>query len=53
MSTKNKIIKCKAAIAWEANKPLSIEEIEVSPPQKGEVRIKVITKFGNISSIIF
>uniref|UniRef100_A0A915MSI8 Alcohol dehydrogenase n=1 Tax=Meloidogyne javanica TaxID=6303 RepID=A0A915MSI8_MELJA len=41
MSTKNKIIKCKAAIAWEANKPLSIEEIEVSPPQKGEVRIKI------------
>lgn len=35
-------IKCLAAIAWEADKPLSIEEVEVAPPQKGEVRIKVL-----------
>ncbi|KAI8919029.1 hypothetical protein PhCBS80983_g01857 [Powellomyces hirtus] len=41
MSTEGKPIKCKAAIAWEAGKPLSIEEIEVAPPRKGEVRIKV------------
>ncbi|KAF7635234.1 hypothetical protein Mgra_00005349 [Meloidogyne graminicola] len=41
MSTKGKIIKCRAAIAWEPKKPLSIEEIEVSPPKEGEVRIKI------------
>lgn len=36
-----KVIKCKAAVAWEANKPLSIEEIEVAPPKAGEVRIRI------------
>ncbi len=35
-------ITCKAAVAWEAGKPLSIEEIEVAPPKAGEVRIKVL-----------
>ncbi|WP_018983755.1 S-(hydroxymethyl)glutathione dehydrogenase/class III alcohol dehydrogenase [Salinimonas chungwhensis] len=35
-------IKCNAAVAWEAGKPLSIEEIEVAPPKAGEVRIKVL-----------
>ncbi|WP_444924166.1 S-(hydroxymethyl)glutathione dehydrogenase/class III alcohol dehydrogenase [Microbulbifer sp. DLAB2-AF] len=34
-------IRCKAAVAWKAGEPLSIEEVEVMPPQKGEVRIKV------------
>ena len=28
--------------AWEAKKPLSIEEITVAPPKAGEVRVKVI-----------
>uniref|UniRef100_A0A2K5XCM5 Alcohol dehydrogenase-like N-terminal domain-containing protein n=1 Tax=Mandrillus leucophaeus TaxID=9568 RepID=A0A2K5XCM5_MANLE len=32
---------CKAAVAWEAGKPLSIEEIEVAPPKAHEVRIKI------------
>ncbi|ROK15848.1 Alcohol dehydrogenase 1, partial [Anabarilius grahami] len=36
-----KVIKCRAAIAWEPNAPLVIEEIEVAPPQEGEIRIKV------------
>ncbi|KAB0396788.1 hypothetical protein E2I00_000147 [Balaenoptera physalus] len=36
------VIKCKAAVAWEARKPLSIEEIEVAPPKAHEVRIKII-----------
>ena len=31
-------IKCKAAIAWGPGQPLSIEEVEVMPPQAGEVR---------------
>ncbi|KAI9637777.1 GSNO reductase [Dioszegia hungarica] len=42
MSTEGKTITCKAAIAWEAGKPLSIEEVEVAPPKEGEVRIKVL-----------
>jgi S-(hydroxymethyl)glutathione dehydrogenase/alcohol dehydrogenase len=37
-----KVITCKAAIAWEAAKPLVIETIEVAPPKEGEVRIKVL-----------
>lgn len=42
MSTTGKIIKCTAAVAWEAGKPLSIEEIEVDPPKVGEVRVKIV-----------
>lgn len=30
------------AVAWEAGKPLSLEEVEVAPPKAHEVRIKVI-----------
>lgn len=36
------VIKCRAAVAWEPKKPLSIEEIEVQPPQRGEVRVKIL-----------
>lgn len=36
------MIKCKAAVAWAAGEPLSIEEIEVMPPQKGEVLVKLV-----------
>jgi S-(hydroxymethyl)glutathione dehydrogenase/alcohol dehydrogenase len=35
-------IKSKAAVAWGAGQPLKIEEIDVMPPQKGEVRVKII-----------
>uniref|UniRef100_A0A2I4BN79 Alcohol dehydrogenase 1 n=1 Tax=Austrofundulus limnaeus TaxID=52670 RepID=A0A2I4BN79_AUSLI len=42
MSTAGKVIKCKAAVAWEPNKPLVIEEIEVAPPEANEVRIKIV-----------
>ncbi|MFM5399710.1 S-(hydroxymethyl)glutathione dehydrogenase/class III alcohol dehydrogenase [Aeromonas veronii] len=35
-------IKCKAAIAWCPGQPLSIEEIEVMPPQAGEVRVRIV-----------
>jgi hypothetical protein len=31
-----------AAVAWEAGKPLSMEEVEVAPPQVMEVRIKIL-----------
>ncbi|KAG8633263.1 hypothetical protein MANES_18G086900v8 [Manihot esculenta] len=41
-STCNPIIHCKAAVSWEAGKPLVIEEVEVAPPQAMEVRIKIL-----------
>ena len=37
----SQVIKCRAAVAWKPNAPLVIEEIEVAPPQKHEIRIKV------------
>ncbi|KAK6114994.1 hypothetical protein DH2020_007263 [Rehmannia glutinosa] len=40
--TAGQVIKCKAAVAWEAGKPLVIEEVEVAPPQKMEVRLKIL-----------
>ncbi|KVI04866.1 Alcohol dehydrogenase, C-terminal [Cynara cardunculus var. scolymus] len=43
MSTNvGQVIRCKAAVAWEAGKPLVIEEVEVAPPEKMEVRIKIL-----------
>ncbi len=32
----------RAAVAWEAGKPLSIETVEVDPPKKGEVLLRVV-----------
>jgi len=37
-----KVITCKAAVAWAAKKPLSIEEIQVEPPKAGEVRVQIL-----------
>ncbi|XP_068246363.1 alcohol dehydrogenase class-3-like [Palaemon carinicauda] len=42
-STKGKVIKCKAAVAWEQSQPIAIEEIEVAPPTGKEVRIKIVS----------
>ncbi|KAG8593118.1 hypothetical protein GDO81_000729 [Engystomops pustulosus] len=55
MSTAGKVIKCKAAIAWEPCKPLSVEEIEVAPPKAHEVRIKIISSgiCGSDNSALF
>ena len=35
------VITCKAAVAWEAGKPLTIEDVQVAPPKAGEVRVKL------------
>ncbi|MEW5250018.1 S-(hydroxymethyl)glutathione dehydrogenase/class III alcohol dehydrogenase [Microbulbifer discodermiae] len=35
-------IRCRAAVAWKAGAPLSIEEVEVAPPKAGEVRVKLV-----------
>lgn len=42
MTTGMSTITCRAAVAWEPKKPLSIEEIEVAPPKAGEVRVKIL-----------
>ncbi|XP_059647232.1 alcohol dehydrogenase-like 6 isoform X1 [Cornus florida] len=36
------VVTCKAAVAWGAGEPLVMEEVEVSPPQPMEIRIKVV-----------
>ncbi|EYU22310.1 hypothetical protein ABFS82_09G001400 [Erythranthe guttata] len=36
------VIRCKAAVAWAAGEALVIEEVELSPPQPMEIRIKVV-----------
>jgi len=41
MSTEGKTIQCQAAVCWEAKTPYVIEDVEVAPPKKGEVRIKI------------
>jgi S-(hydroxymethyl)glutathione dehydrogenase/alcohol dehydrogenase len=38
----DKFIKSRAAIAWGPNQPLSVEEVDVMLPRKGEVLVKVI-----------
>lgn len=35
-------MKARAAVAWEANKPLSIEEIDVQGPKEGEVLVRMV-----------
>jgi S-(hydroxymethyl)glutathione dehydrogenase/alcohol dehydrogenase len=35
-------MKSRAAVAWEAGKPLSIEEVDVEGPKAGEVLIRVV-----------
>lgn len=42
MPTAGQVITCRAAVAWESGKPLSMEEVEVAPPKANEVRIKIV-----------
>ncbi|WP_163135184.1 S-(hydroxymethyl)glutathione dehydrogenase/class III alcohol dehydrogenase [Agarivorans sp. Alg241-V36] len=41
MDTSN-FIKSRAAIAWAPNQPLSVETVDVMPPKKGEVLVKIV-----------
>ena len=34
-------MKTRAAVAWEAGKPLELEEVEIQGPQKGEVLVQI------------
>lgn len=36
------VITCKAAVAWGPGEPMVIEEVELSPPQPMEIRVKVV-----------
>ena len=40
-ATNGQTITCKAAVAWEAKKPLDVTDIQIAPPKAGEVRVKV------------
>ena len=42
-ATEGKTVTCKAAVAWEPNQPLDVTDVEVAPPQAGEVRVKIIS----------
>lgn len=42
MSTAGQVITCKAAICWGAGETLVVEDVEVAPPKKGEVRVKIL-----------
>lgn len=35
-------MKTRAAVAWEAGKPLSIEEVDLEMPRKGEVLVRIV-----------
>ena len=35
-------MKSRAAVAWEAGKPLEIEEVEVAAPRAGEVMVRIV-----------
>ena len=39
-------MKSRAAVAFKAGEPLQIVEIDVSPPQKGEVLVKITHTAG-------
>ena len=36
-------MKTRAAIAWEPNRPLEIEEIDLDGPKDGEVLVRIVT----------
>lgn len=48
--TEGKVITCKAAVCWGVGEPLKIEEVQVAPPQKDEIRAKVVAS-GLVSVI--
>jgi S-(hydroxymethyl)glutathione dehydrogenase/alcohol dehydrogenase len=37
-----KIIKTRAAVAWAPDQPLSIEQVDLIPPQRGEVLVRIV-----------
>ena len=41
-STTGKTISCRAAVCWQPNQQLTIETVQVEPPKRNEVRIKIV-----------
>ncbi|TQD88767.1 hypothetical protein C1H46_025656 [Malus baccata] len=41
-STAGRVITCKAAVVWVPGEPFVMEQVQVDPPQKLEVRIKIL-----------
>ncbi|GDX60420.1 S-(hydroxymethyl)glutathione dehydrogenase [Nitrosomonadaceae bacterium] len=37
-----KMIKTRAAVAWAPDQPLSIEQVDLIPPQRGEVLVRIV-----------
>ena len=35
-------MKTRAAVAWQAGQPLSIEEVDLAPPRAGEVLVRIV-----------
>ncbi len=42
MRNDTKMIKTRAAVAWSPGQPLSVEEVDLMPPQKGEVLVRIV-----------
>ena len=42
MRDNTKMIKTRAAVAWGPGQPLSVEEVDLMPPQKGEVLVQIV-----------
>ncbi|KAM1458382.1 hypothetical protein ACFX13_036293 [Malus domestica] len=46
MATQGQVVTGKAAVAWEPDKPLVIEDVQVALLQAGEVRVKILCNFS-------
>ncbi|MBL79737.1 MAG: S-(hydroxymethyl)glutathione dehydrogenase/class III alcohol dehydrogenase [Nitrosomonadaceae bacterium] len=42
MKNNTKMIKTRAAVAWGPGEPLRVEEVDLMPPQKGEVLVRIV-----------
>tara|TARA_B100000676_G_scaffold48097_1_gene47031 strand:+ start:14891 stop:16024 length:1134 start_codon:yes stop_codon:yes gene_type:complete len=42
MKSNTKMIKTRAAVAWSPGQPLCIESVDLMPPQKGEVLVRIV-----------
>ncbi len=42
MKDNTKMIKTRAAVAWGPGQPLSVEEVDLMPPQEGEVLVRIV-----------
>ncbi|XP_010251993.1 PREDICTED: alcohol dehydrogenase-like 4 [Nelumbo nucifera] len=40
--TRGKVISCKGAVVWGPGQPFVMEKVQVDPPQKMEVRVKIL-----------